>query len=265
MARKYQTFGPFEIPRTNDLNAVEDDRMSEFWAEIESEHPGLTTAAGCYVFGISASRGLRPWYVGKANGNSGFRQEACNHRNLRNYEKVLRAQGRGRPVLFLIARLKPVREGFANSPPESEILWIEKSLIAFGAEANKSLINKHGRRYLAECHIPGLLNSDGRARLDEPTEKLLRLFNIDSKKRRRRQQVDNPIEVDGIEIDLTEIEASDSPDTREIDDVSEADLSAQPEEQLEDNNNTWLWSGFAIVLASAAAATAAYFLGYLPL
>ena len=63
--RNYGLFGPFEIPRV--ANGRVDQRMlGNFWEKAEAGCPGLAKASGCYIFGIRAAKGARPWYVGQA-------------------------------------------------------------------------------------------------------------------------------------------------------------------------------------------------------
>ena len=55
---------------------------------------------GCYVFALRASKGYRPWYVGKAA--KSMKQECLGTYQLKKYNQVLFPGRKGTPVLFFI-------------------------------------------------------------------------------------------------------------------------------------------------------------------
>ena len=58
--RKYDVFGPFEIPRTEKRQRVDRKSFRHFWNEVEAlrqKNEGLASASGCYIFAIRAGKG----------------------------------------------------------------------------------------------------------------------------------------------------------------------------------------------------------------
>ena len=153
--RDYGVFGPCDIPRDTSGH-VDDKRLAQFWQKAEAMFvDGLAGASGCYIFGVRAGRGATPWYIGQAKHS--FKQECFTDRNLRRYDKILR-QGRGTPILFLLARRTPVGR-FQRRLGEAEANRLENLLIDHCLQANSNLLNKRGTAFLKEVRIPGLLNS----------------------------------------------------------------------------------------------------------
>ena len=153
--RKYDLFGPLKIART-EYGHVDAGKLTEFWETANALSAGLSTASGCYIFGIRASKGIKPWYVGQAT--RGFKQECFTPDKLVKYNDVLCAIGKGTPVLFLLARRTP-RGRFAKTLQNDEANWVERLLIHYCLHANDQLVNQHGTRFPKEVVIPGLINS----------------------------------------------------------------------------------------------------------
>ena len=61
---------------------------------------GISEKQGCYVFAIRASKGYRPWYVGKATKT--IRQECIGTHQLQHYNAVLSMGMKGTPVMFFV-------------------------------------------------------------------------------------------------------------------------------------------------------------------
>ena len=60
-----ETYEPFEVPRSKALNGqraldLPALRPRGFWAEVDDDKEGLSEARGCYVFAITAGRGITP-------------------------------------------------------------------------------------------------------------------------------------------------------------------------------------------------------------
>ena len=156
--RRYDVFGPFEIPRTNSRRRVDRSSLRDFWNELEALRPkneGLASASGCYIFGIRAGKGAKPWYVGQATRT--FRQECFTPHKLVRYNEVL-TERKGTPLLFLLARMTPTGR-FAGKLGPKEADWVENQLIHHCLSANDDLLNVRGTAFSAEVIIPGLLNS----------------------------------------------------------------------------------------------------------
>ncbi|MBK9421647.1 MAG: hypothetical protein IPN44_11470 [Flavobacteriales bacterium] len=86
--------GPFEIGRMDGV--ITSNTIKGFKNEYKKE----LQRCGCYIFGIRASRGIKPYYVGKASIN--FDQEVLDKHKLRIYNAVLGSRKMGSPVLFLV-------------------------------------------------------------------------------------------------------------------------------------------------------------------
>ena len=153
--RNYGLFGPFEIPRA--ANGRVDQRvLGDFWEKAEAGCPGLAKASGCYIFGIRAAKGARPWYVGQAR--KAFKRECFTDSKLLRYNTVLADQDKGTPILFLLARMTPGGR-FKMSLGVREAGWVESMLIHHCLDANGDLLNVSGTALSTEVVIPGLFRS----------------------------------------------------------------------------------------------------------
>ena len=174
--RNYDLFGPFNIPRTDNLQRVDKKGLREFWREVETENEsnrGLATARGCYIFGIRAGKGATPWYVGKATKT--FRQECFTSHKLVHYNDVL-LNRKGTPVLFLLARMTPTGK-FIKTLKAPEANWVERILIHHCLNANSELCNVSGTALSSEVVIPGLLNNP-RGQPSEASQNLRKLLSL---------------------------------------------------------------------------------------
>ena len=175
--RKYDVFGPFEIPRTENRQRVDRKSLRHFWNEVEAlrqKNEGLASASGCYIFAIRAGKGAKPWYVGQATKT--FRQECFTPHKLVHYNEVL-TERKGTPILFLLARMTPTGR-FANKLGAREADWAENLLIHHCLRANDDLLNIRGTAFSTEVVIPGLLNSP-QARRSREARDLRGLLNLD--------------------------------------------------------------------------------------
>lgn len=174
--RKYDVFGPFEIPRTENRQRVDRTSLRSFWQEVEAQPPkneGLASASGCYIFGIRAGKGAKPWYVGQATRT--FRQECFTPHKLVHYNGVLTGRT-GTPILFLLARMTPTGR-FVNTLGPREADWVEQLLIHHCLLANDDLLNVRGTAFSTEVIIPGILNSP-KARRSKEEKDLRNLLNL---------------------------------------------------------------------------------------
>lgn len=157
---KFSVHGPFEIPIYEGQAArlIRADEGREFF----SRHHALAQAAGCYVFGMRAGKGITPFYVGKATRT--FAQECFSPDKLNRYNEVLVNYSRGSPVLFLVVH--PRQTGRRNS---SAIAELEDFLIQ---NAVAGVVNSSGGKPSAAAEafakmmgLPGRrLSSDSVAR-----------------------------------------------------------------------------------------------------
>ena len=172
--RHYELFGPLSIPRVKKTNRVAGSKLASLWAEAEDAAYGLSSASGCYLFGIRAGRGATPWYVGQAKVS--FQRECFTDNKLVRYNEVLASHKRGTPFLFLVSRMTPGGK-FQKELNASEANRLEAFLLDLCLQANIDLKNKSGTSFVRDTHIPGLLNSDLRS-TTEQTDFLRRLLNL---------------------------------------------------------------------------------------
>lgn len=147
MATVFTVAGPFVIPTTSGKGGrtISDEDLKRFWAEKDA--PAKKT--GCYVFGLRAGKGMRPWYVGKATKN--FKQEAFADHKLTRYQRALAMTGKGTPIMFfLVATAKK------GAPNGRHIGQLEKFLISVAQAANPQLLNVKGTKE-PDWSIPGVL------------------------------------------------------------------------------------------------------------
>ena len=161
--KKFEPYGPFTLPRQN--GGVDRARCKAFWEAIGKEHSSLPEAIGCYIFAIKAGNGYTPWYVGKTDKQS-FRRETWADGKLLIFGEVIRNYDKGKPVLFLLAKLtntgkfvKPTTRKRIES-----VAALEEMLIGTCLQRNRELYNKKTTKYLKELHVPGYINDQKGAR-----------------------------------------------------------------------------------------------------
>lgn len=174
MERRYWIYGPFEVPRSGTPSTVDKLKLSEFWKIVEEGDYGLSTASGCYVFGLRAAQGARPWYVGQAKVS--FRQECFTPHKLNHYNSVIGGR-KGTPILFLVARTTPVKGTFAKKLGRREADWVENMLIRQCLVANKRLLNVSGTAFAKGIVVPGLFRP-GRGKPSPDVREFKKLLSI---------------------------------------------------------------------------------------
>ena len=173
--RKYGVFGEFDIPRCKAkrmVDEVDDGKLQGFWKKVGKKKPGLPNASGCYIFGIRASKGATPWYVGQAKHQ--FREECFTDSKLLRYNKILAGGKKGTPILLLLARKTP-NGRFKESLSDREANRLETLLIYSCLQANQELLNISGTSFFREAKIAGLLNEGARS---SSAKFLRRLLNL---------------------------------------------------------------------------------------
>ena len=151
---KYEVFGPFELPRTDgNLLDCQPESKKAFWAEVNGSNPGLSEACGCYVVSVH-------WvvqYVGLARRQS-FEGECFQPHKAVLYSKAM--QTRKSPWrLHLLARMTPGGRFAKPSPTHSDIVDLERLLIAYAIERNEDLLNKKDTGFFRDAVVPGIINS----------------------------------------------------------------------------------------------------------
>jgi hypothetical protein len=105
----------------------------EFWKPEENRR--FSEKRGVYVFGIRASKGFTPYYVGKTKIN--FQFELFSHRNINIFNRVI-AENNGTPIVFLIYPKK------ISVYTKRDIEKIEQFLIEVAYAKNIYIKNKQG-------------------------------------------------------------------------------------------------------------------------
>ena len=157
----FEPFDPFEIKRTptNRIDA-KPKILKEFWSDVERIQSGLSDAYGCYVFSVRASRGYRPWYVGKTQAKSGFKGECFQPHKLQHYMDALDQTKKGTPVIHHLARMTP--NGKFSKPKRgtlNDIELLEVYLISLALSQNSDLCNVKNTNFQREVIVPGIVNS----------------------------------------------------------------------------------------------------------
>lgn len=160
---RYETYGPLELPRGYDnlLNFSEYDRKT-MWDDFEAEAaaPRLRDACGCYVFAVRAAKGMRPWYIGKAE-RQAFKNECFTPHKVKRYNEILQSTKRGTPLLFFFARKTPTRDVWSkpSALEYRDIDLLEDLLIGAALRRNKRLLNVQKTDLLRKMEVPGFINS----------------------------------------------------------------------------------------------------------
>lgn len=156
---KFHPYVPFEIPKQdNGLITRDKVKLREFWEIVDAEEEGLSDAIGIYIFSIRAGRGVLPWYVGKSEKTSFFKECFQAHK-VNHYDNCI-AGRRGTPILTLIPKLTQA-DYFAqpNGSPQRDISTLEKMFIGACLQKNKDLVNARDTKIFREMVVPGYLNT----------------------------------------------------------------------------------------------------------
>ena len=157
----YYTFGPFKIRRKDGAKQKKvldgsTAAINKFWKEVEETAPGLSMARGCYVFGVRASKGVTPWYVGQST--TGFMNECFQPSKMNHYHDVINDTNRGTPCLILLARYTK-GNNISRSLSHDEANFVEQYTIGLALRKNPSLRNIKNTKFLRTLQIPGALNN----------------------------------------------------------------------------------------------------------
>ena len=157
----FDVYGPFTLKRFGIKKLITNETLDSLISTIEKTQSGLSGACGCYVFGIRAGKGIKPWYVGQANKTT-LVKEALNSSNREKYNKLLDDRS-GTPVLFLLPRMTPEQNRFAK-PTSKEvglksIHFLEEWLIASALQRNPELVNDKKTFFLRELSVKGIFNA----------------------------------------------------------------------------------------------------------
>ena len=174
----YKLFGPFDVPTEDRLIICKrtDDRLKDFWQEVERHHTGLSQAKGCYVFSISTSGGSRglPWYVGQTS-DMNFERRCLNPGTAQKlYRVVKREYKRSAFKIYFVANMTRGGEKFSFGKVDHK--KVERLLIEYAARANPMLINSKVKKFIEKLVIEGVVNSERKLSLSARSfQKLLRI------------------------------------------------------------------------------------------
>lgn len=144
---------PFERIKMN-VKKLDPDK---FWDNAEKVSSGISDARGCYIFGLQAAGGIKPYYVGKTSGQS-FKNEVFTPDKMLKYREAMDKRKNGTPVLVLIQAI--TQTGKIAKGDTGLIDWVESRLIESALARNPNdLINKLKTNYPSDVVIPGFWNS----------------------------------------------------------------------------------------------------------
>lgn len=138
----------------------------EFWEKC----PDLAKQQGCYVFGIKVSKGITPYYIGKAT--KSFGQEIFTDSKIRRYNNVLAITKKGTPTMFLVS--------YPRKGAKVNIKQLEDFLIQLAAIKNPKIQNIKGTKQ-PTWSIKNILRSSGKPNKHAKTFK--KMMGITNRKR----------------------------------------------------------------------------------
>lgn len=157
----FEVFGPY-LFKTKTI--IKSEHVAALREEIAESECGsvLSTAPGCYVFGVKSSGAPRviPWYVGKAERQPVIK-EATNGQHLQLYNEIFDNYKNGHPALYFLPSTTPKGKATALADPggsKPAIEFLEDWLIATCLKANAGLWNVKKTRMLRELYVRGIFN-----------------------------------------------------------------------------------------------------------
>lgn len=157
----FDIYGPFKLERFGVKKLITNDTLTRLIGAVDETKNGLSEACGCYVFGVRAGKGIKPWYVGQANRTT-LVKEALNSSNREKYNKIL-DERRGTPVLFLLPKMTPEHNRFAKPTSKNDglksIHFLEEWLIASALQKNPDMVNEKKTLFLRELRVKGIFNA----------------------------------------------------------------------------------------------------------
>ena len=156
---RFEHYGPFDITPTYVKSIM--GAPKGYWNGVNNEVKGLSSAHGCYIFGVRSSGGKpSPWYVGQAQ--KSFSQECFQPHKIVRYQYVLAEHyKKGVPFLIFTARLTGSGSKFAKPPANKSVVIeeLEGLLIGQALKRNGNLVNVKRTRFWSDVTVPGLLKS----------------------------------------------------------------------------------------------------------
>ena len=158
---KFEVVGPFFVC-TQSIIKVDDIKSLKAELDLDSNLKELLSAPGCYVFGVKSSGSKRvvPWYVGKAERQSVFK-EATNKSHLQLFNEVLDKYENGVPAFIFLpqvtatGRPTSIAKGERGKPA---VEFLENWLISASLNSNPKLVNVQKTKMLSDLWVRGLFN-----------------------------------------------------------------------------------------------------------
>ncbi len=162
----YKIFGPFDVPIEKKLivSRKTNQRLKNFWEDVERKREGLSQATGCYVFILkpdSADLPELPCYVGQTS-NQTFQSRSLNPRTATMLFRMKSRRGYKTATLKIYLAANMTKSGKKFSFSSTDHKKAEKALIEYAAGVNPNLLNTQGKKFFEKLVIEGVVNSDGR-------------------------------------------------------------------------------------------------------
>jgi hypothetical protein len=163
LVTKFQTFGPYELPRKGGISNV--DCLKEMWLSInEIEQDGiaerLKRAIGVYIVVREIGKNSKPWYVGKTY--SGFNSRFRQHLKGKVFGGIEKIPKGGKVKIFLLVRGSTKTGKFKTRVKRGKTVKsidiLEFMLIGSCQKLNPDLLNTSQAAFHRGFQIPGYMN-----------------------------------------------------------------------------------------------------------
>lgn len=172
----FSVYGPFEMERKSN-GRIDTSKQSKqnFHSVVEEGKTYLALSTGCYVFVLKSGRGSKAWYIGKAEGQSFYKEIFTAHKT-DIFNDVL-ASKKGIPQIYLIPRLS--KNGKLCSPGKMRrraIDFLETTLIGMALSRNPELKNVRDTKMLREIRVPAIIRGNALGHPGKPAVSLKRIL-----------------------------------------------------------------------------------------
>lgn len=153
----FDVYGPFPVSCEGHICA---ETQNHFWDLAENGargDEGLSKAIGCYMFCILHGKNVTPWYIGKTNARTGFKQEIFTQHKRDIYNECIEAHN-GRPAIFLFPLCCNSHDRFskAYSTGKKVTEWLERILMGFAFRQNPDISNTRDMHLLRATTVRGV-------------------------------------------------------------------------------------------------------------
>lgn len=154
----FKIYGPFQIPTIGGKGKylMNDKKLPAFWQNVKTKYPGLENGCGCYVFGIRSGGGIKPWYVGKSQKQSFFKEVFMPHK--KSYYKDIIPREYGTSVIFLVAKLTKGNKFSKPGESHHDIDFLETMLIIDALKKNRELLNLKKTKFAKDLIVTSYFN-----------------------------------------------------------------------------------------------------------